>query len=215
MAEDGTTTPSTGGDIFSSGVAENVQSSENAQSSDDTYDTQLLGFTPKSFCNGIYNAMNQYLVDGLEAMKNYLISRHGDVMSNDDLNDGVLNIQQKVMEEFDTTFDKFEVYAFNNVMNVPSHAVLPEDEIQLKPVAPENENIELQIKELKESILAIKLANANAQQELELAVTTQEELDKIVNKMEECDPILSSSTEIKDAIDVSMKEMLKLVPHYS
>ncbi|ESO86378.1 hypothetical protein LOTGIDRAFT_235437 [Lottia gigantea] len=177
-----------------------------AKSAGDEYETQLLGFTPPSFSNGIFNAFNQYMSDGLGAMKEMILKEYSDVITEKEVHKEMRDIQESIENEFDNIFDHFECYTFNNVLKIPAHVVLPEDKIQEEELV--REKLEDEILDLQEQVQAIQFANCSLGEELELADKTQAELDKLLNHLEESDALFSD--DLKENASTCLDEIEKL-----
>ncbi|CAE1248109.1 unnamed protein product [Acanthosepion pharaonis] len=76
------------------------------------YSIQYFGFTPKSFCNGVYNAMNEYLSECIKAVMDFMTIEYADLLSADQIETGISKILAQYSEVFDQNFDRFELYFY-------------------------------------------------------------------------------------------------------
>ncbi|PIK36812.1 hypothetical protein BSL78_26358 [Apostichopus japonicus] len=84
------------------------------------YETQYFGFTPKSFVDGVYNAMVEYLSDFVE-------ERFKEQISVEALQESSNRLFVHLRDAFDKAFDRLENYLMKNIFHIPSGIVLPED----------------------------------------------------------------------------------------
>ncbi|KAK7089974.1 protein MIS12 homolog [Littorina saxatilis] len=158
-------------------------SAENKENLED-YETQLLGFTPKSFVSGIYNAVSEYFMKALQLLEEYLEKQYGDIMASTEVAEKMTFIRRHLVTQIDKAFDTLETYLATNIFCIPANIVLPEDQIQMDAPVSQEERGQLQqeITNMKKKILAVKLANAILKQRIQNTMELQETFDSI----EEC-----------------------------
>ncbi|KAL8580923.1 hypothetical protein ACOMHN_039623 [Nucella lapillus] len=149
------------------------------------YETQLFGFTPKSFVSGIYNAVSEYFMEALQILEDYLQRRYGDTMTGTQVAERMTIIRKHLVTQIDKAFDTLEIYLATNIFCVPKGLVLPEDQVQMDSPVSEQDFLTVQrdIQSMKNNILAVKLANAVLKQRLQHTMELQETMDHIVQRL--------------------------------
>lgn len=133
------------------------------------YEAQFFGFTPKSFSDGLYNATAEYLHEGLLAVARELSQVRFGEQSEQQLLDAAETAFQHVQPDIAKKFDKLEVYLSQNIFNIPPHVILDEDTVwKEKPEVSDSsvKQCEDEIQKLTEKITALQHANACFRQEL-------------------------------------------------
>lgn len=167
-------------------MAENIQDPNKNLLMMEEYSTQYLGFTPKSFCNGIYNAMNEYLSECIKAVMEFMTTEFNDIISTHQVEVGIAKILSYYSDVFDKQFDRFELYLYKNIFNIPSNVLLPEDEVHTTVVTKlDEESLDDEITMLELKIWAIKVANARLREELVNLDISQKQLDSTLAKLNE------------------------------
>ena len=80
---------------------------------------QFFGFTPGVFCDAVYQSVDDYLADGLDAMEVALLPSFVDDESRGllkGMNDAFMDLLNNV---FDKNLDKFEIYIKRNIFVLP------------------------------------------------------------------------------------------------
>lgn len=123
------------------------------------YVTQFFGFTPKSFVDGIYNAINDYIRECFKEMGKILNEEFakGDEISISQIREGCKEIISRCYQNVDESMDKMELYMLRNIFVIPPGVLLPEDQVHqdIKDRLNSNDseaNIDKEIMELKISI---------------------------------------------------------------
>ena len=132
-----------------------------AKFDDDEYVTQLLGFTPKAFVDGIYNALNDYIKEFFKEIGKVLGDEFakGDEILSSKIREGCKELIAKCHQNVDKNIDKLEMYLLKNIFFIPSSVLLPEDQVHKELSVLINENsitetsVDQEILELKTGIL--------------------------------------------------------------
>ncbi|XP_022324613.2 protein MIS12 homolog [Crassostrea virginica] len=171
------------------------------------YECQYLGFTPKSFTNGGYNAVITSLKEGLSTMEAFINEEFGTFISQEKTKQALEKIQSVLVEKLDKRFDQVERYQLRNVFNIPEDLVLPEDSVQMThPLAPEeNQQMEKDMEELRKHILAVRYGNECARQQINEIENLQKHADSTLLYLQQ----LESS--ITDAGVLGIKDSLSFV----
>ncbi|XP_046573078.1 protein MIS12 homolog [Haliotis rubra] len=179
------------------------------------YETQYFGFTPKSFSNGVYNAVNDYMMDGLQAVEGYMNTEYGDVIAPSQVNEGVQKMQQKMAKQVDKAFDTLEAYLFTNIFCIPENTVLPEDRVKQDKMYTEDEEkkIHKDIEEYTQKILAVKHANTCLQGELDDIDRAQAQMNLMLKQTQDMQQVLRQAgvTDVKDSLVYGANQVLKRV----
>ena len=81
--------------------------------------SQFFGFTTSSFCDAVYQSVDDYLADGLDAMEVALLPSFVD----DESRSALKNMNDQFMDflnnAFDKNLDKFEIYIKRNIFTMP------------------------------------------------------------------------------------------------
>ncbi|KAJ8321322.1 hypothetical protein KUTeg_001180 [Tegillarca granosa] len=164
---------------------------EDVTSSLQEYETQHFGFTPKSFLNGIYNAIVEYLREGLDVMEQYIHQEFSNVMTENQIKEATSKLLPHLVKKLDRVFDFLEKYLLENVFHIPDNVILPEDEVQLTTsyTKTDEEAINEENSKLKDQILALKYANFKIQQELYQIEHVQTKLDNVLAQFQQLQDI--------------------------
>ncbi|GAB1603416.1 protein MIS12 homolog [Argonauta hians] len=158
------------------------------------YATQFLGFTPKSFCNGVYNSMNDYIIECMKAVQSYLTEKCSDSLTEEQIEEGTNAILHQYMANFSRTFERFESYVFKNIFSIPSNVLLAEDSPQKVQYSPESELLlDQQIEELKMKVWTLKTANAKLRSSLAEIERSSKNLDSATTKLHALQDVMSKS----------------------
>lgn len=172
-------------------MAENVNDTNLTM---EEYSIQYFGFTPKSFCNGVYNAMNEYLSECIKAVMDFMTIEYADLLSADQIETGISKILAQYSEVFDQNFDRFELYMYKNIFHIPSHVLLPEDEVQtVVRTQSEEESLDDEITILEMKIWAVKIAIARLREELLDLDVSQKQLDSTLAKLNELSNLMAEA----------------------
>ncbi|XP_071499034.1 protein MIS12 homolog [Diadema antillarum] len=153
------------------------------------YETQYFGFTPKSFIDGVYNALGDYLYDCVDAMDKYIASeaeqgKHP--VSAEAIRESSDRLLAYLQFAFDKAFDRLETYLMKNIFHIPSHVTLPEDKVHLEITATESDEVKIdaELEELRESIRNARFVNAALQQWTHDVQKVQQLLDGFHDELE-------------------------------
>lgn len=175
------------------------------------YEIQFFGFTPDSFVNGVYNAVNDYVVDCFQELEN-LIKSEPSLSSN--VNQEQLHAESDKMannfyRSIDEAFDRFEIYVKKNILKIPPHVLLPEDKVHSDDLhtVEDDKKIDKEIEELERKIKAAKYVNIALKQEIKDLDSAQEQLD---NFGKQIDIIQKSCKGLKENIAFTHNEAKKV-----
>ncbi|OWF40196.1 protein MIS12 homolog [Mizuhopecten yessoensis] len=180
------------------------------------YETQHLGFTPKAFCNGVYNAALEYIQKAIQEIETYLSEEYSTVMKPAQIKEACDAILSTMVSKLDKNFDIIETYLTKNVLTIPDNVLLPEDKAQAggERYSPEQEDVlDTEIQELKDKILALKYANSKLKQEMSLIDHVQARFDQAQQQLQRLDDINSESgvSDVKDCLMFTSQKVLDLV----
>lgn len=154
------------------------------------YETQYFGFTPKSFIDGVYNALADYLYDSVDASDKYIASeaqssKHP--VSAEAVRESSDRLLAHLQFAFDKAFDRLETYLMKNIFHIPSHVVLPEDKIHAEMTVTESEEVRLdsELEDLRQRIMNARFVNARLQQWSSDVKQVQDLLDALLKQLEE------------------------------
>mmetsp|Transcript_16889 Transcript_16889/g.40164 ORF Transcript_16889/g.40164 Transcript_16889/m.40164 type:complete len:220 (+) Transcript_16889:25-684(+) len=86
----------------------------------DFVDAQFHGYEPLRIVDDVINSFNDYSCDAADAMQKVLTQAPGMGEHSKAVEEGLDRWQLKVQRAADKNFDKFELYALNNVFRVPA-----------------------------------------------------------------------------------------------
>ena len=157
-----------------------------AKVADFEYATQLFGFTPKAFVDGIYNAVNDYIKEFFKEMGNVLEEEFakGDAILSSKIREGCKELIAKCYQSVDDRIDKMEIYMLKNVFTIPTGVLLPEDEVHNTMVSTGETVTE---PSLDKDILELKTEILKEIRYRELIQCEQERLRKILGELKRCD----------------------------
>lgn len=160
----------------------------------DEYETQYFGFTPKSFMNGVYNALAEYSRESLAAFTQYIDIKYPNQMSASKLQEGRENMMKYVLKKLNRSIDVLEQYLMTNVFKIPDHIILPEDHVQAdnQYTQEDEKQLDSEIKQLEDKILTIRYANGVLRQDL--------------GKMDEVQALFEKSLEQMEALETMTKD---------
>nr|XP_054771646.1 protein MIS12 homolog [Lytechinus pictus]XP_054771647.1 protein MIS12 homolog [Lytechinus pictus] len=154
------------------------------------YETQYFGFTPKSFIDGVYNAVADYLYDSVDAADKYIASesqqgRHP--VCEEAVRESSDRLLAHLQLVFDKAFDRLETYLIKNIFPIPSHVVLPEDKIHKELTQTESDEVKLdtELEELRQRILDAQYVNTRLEQWSNTVKQIQNLLDDLLTQMED------------------------------
>lgn len=168
-------------DTSSESTSKIEETSESLSGNDDydEYCTQFFGFLPQSFINGIYNAVCDYLKDGIAALNESILRNFKDSVSEEELHKISCQQAQIALDRLNAKFDKAEVYLKKNVFSIPSHIVLPEDQLHAGGAAMglDMKSLDNEIQEHIDRIVAVKYANSQLRERLVVVDSLQKQFD--------------------------------------
>ncbi|KAG5419094.1 hypothetical protein I9W82_002861 [Candida metapsilosis] len=90
--------------------------------------TEHLGFAPIKVVDEVINAVNQIMVQGIEALENYLTNVHAqgqlpENITHDEILSGTAKLESLLQYRIDFAFDKYELYCLTNIFHVPSDLI--------------------------------------------------------------------------------------------
>ncbi|XP_014777660.1 protein MIS12 homolog isoform X2 [Octopus bimaculoides] len=158
------------------------------------YATQFFGFTPKSFCNGVYNAVNDYIMECMKAVETYLTEKCSDSLSEDQIETGTDLILHQYMDTFNRTFERFECYVLKNIFSIPSYILLNEDTPQMHQYTPQEESLlDAEIDDLKMKVWVLKGANAKLRNCLSEMEQSSKDVDLATVRLAALQDLMSKS----------------------
>lgn len=178
------------------------------------YETQFFGFTPESFVDGVYNAVNDYVGDCFQELENLVKSEPS--ASSDVSEEQIHRESEKMIKNFyksiDAAFDRFEVYVKNNIFKIPANILLPEDKVhhEHQYTAEDKKQIDEELKELERKIKAAKYVNAALKQEVKELNNAQEQLDNFENHRDTVEKAFESNGGVKQSLTSTHEKAIKL-----
>lgn len=109
-----------------------TQGDQNTKLTESDYETQYFGFSPESFCDGIYNALMSYTSDTLLKIQNNLKKEFADKVPEDKIERGTKKLMERFEKNVKKSFDKLEVYVLKSILHIPDDIILPEDTVHEK-----------------------------------------------------------------------------------
>ena len=93
------------------------------------YATQFFEFVPKSFVDELNEECNELISEALGVIKLKIMSKYEDKVPQPEIEESVGRVEDKYLLEVDNTFEKLSAFLTQNVLTIPSHVLLPEDEV--------------------------------------------------------------------------------------
>ncbi|XP_078379450.1 protein MIS12 homolog [Oculina patagonica] len=173
---------------------------DNINPTEHEYETQFFGFTPESFVDGVYNAVNDYVVDCFQELENLLKSEESDKMAN--------NFYRSI----DVAFDRFEVYVKNNIFKIPANILLPEDKVHHdhQYTVEDEKEIDKELEELERKIKAAKYVNSALKQEVKDLDNAQEQLDNFEKQIDAVEKVFEGAGGLKQGLTLIHEEAMKV-----
>eukprot|EP00057_Strongylocentrotus_purpuratus_P001324 XP_001198150.2 PREDICTED: protein MIS12 homolog [Strongylocentrotus purpuratus] len=153
------------------------------------YETQYFGFTPKSFIDGVYNAVADYLYDSVDAADKYIATeaqQGRQPVCTEAVRQSSDRLLAHLQLAFDKAFDRLETYLIKNIFPIPSHVVLPEDKIHGEVILMESDETRLdsELEELRHRIRNAQYVNARLEQWSNDVKQIQNLLDDLLTQLE-------------------------------
>ncbi|XP_005110094.1 protein MIS12 homolog [Aplysia californica] len=146
------------------------------------YETQHFGFTPITLLNGMYNSVCDLYREALKAFCRTCSEKYPDAVTEKELRSARHAVGQKIDKDVSRIFDVLEHFLLKNIFTIPDDVVLPEDRCQTEERAADN-GMEEKKRELKQKIVAVKIANAQLSKHIEDSQALQTALDELSEKM--------------------------------
>ncbi|XP_033118242.1 protein MIS12 homolog [Anneissia japonica] len=169
------------------------------------YETQFLGFTPKSFADGVYNAILDYLHDGIELLEKYLLSEfEKEGVSQEVIREGSEKLLRYFSGRFDKAFDRLEKYLIKNIFHIPSKTILPGDAVNQDHAYKDGEEqaLDEEIQQLQIKIKNMKYMNAYLKQYMVDMEKVQGQLDAVLTKVESMEKVCRQAgvSDLKESV---------------
>lgn len=179
------------------------------------YETQYFGFTPKSFMNGVYNALAEYIKEGLTAFTEHIEQQYPEEMTPDDLKKAEENLMKYILRKLNRSFDILEQYLITNVLKIPDHIVLPSDKIQMEHqyTIEDEQQVDMEIQQLKDQILSIRYANGVLRQDMLQIDKVQGIFNTTVKQLEPVEALTKEQgiSDIKDNTVYTINQVKKMM----
>lgn len=178
------------------------------------YETQFFGFTPESFVDGVYNAVNDYVVDCFQELENLLKSEPllSSAVTEEQLQAESDKMANNFYRSIDVAFDRFEVYVKNNIFKIPANILLPEDKVHWNHQYTEEDEkrVDKELEELEKKIKAAKYVNSALKQEIKDLDNAQEQLDNFEKHIDTAEKAFEGTGGIKQSLKLMHEEATKL-----
>jgi len=178
------------------------------------YETQFFGFTPESFVDGVYNAVNDYVVDCFQELENILKSEPllSSAVTEEQLQAESDKMANNFYRSIDVAFDRFEVYVKNNIFKIPANVLLPEDKVHCNHqyTVEDEKQIDKELEELEKKIKAAKYVNSALKQEIKDLDNAQEQLHNFEKHIDTVEKAFEGSGGIKQSLTLMNEEATKL-----
>eukprot|EP00730_Choanoeca_flexa_P013470 TRINITY_DN5356_c0_g3_i1.p1 TRINITY_DN5356_c0_g3~~TRINITY_DN5356_c0_g3_i1.p1 ORF type:complete len:244 (+),score=57.84 TRINITY_DN5356_c0_g3_i1:25-732(+) len=124
-------------------------------------ETQYLGFHPINIVDLVINAINDYVVEGAQSARKYLLEQEDSPFKDDDaaVTETISVILSFIQDAVDKYFDKFELYCFRNVFAVPAGVVVPGDLPMSPATESEEQALDKEIEALRQQIHQLRYYN--------------------------------------------------------
>lgn len=96
---------------------------------DCSYAVQHFGVSPKSIVDCVYNVWFDYTEKCLDTLKSALQNKASGRIAPDELEASIDAIFPEMVTAFNRNAEKLEEFVTRNITHVPSHVLLPEDEV--------------------------------------------------------------------------------------
>lgn len=177
------------------------------------YETQYFGFTPKSFCDGVYNAVNDYLHDCLNVVESYLHQEFKNIVTDEQVRLATQKLIPMFRKTFDKAFDKLETYLLTNIFHIPNNVLLPEDQCQSQRYTEEDElELEKELEDLQQKIVNAKYVNKCLEQELKDIEEIQLKYNKLLEQLQSMENVCEKAgvPNVKEAIVFTSDKVKRL-----
>lgn len=178
------------------------------------YETQFFGFTPKSFSDGMYNAISDYTGDCLHAAEEIMKAEFKHSMTEDQFKAASQSIFPVLSKTMNKAFDKFETYLFTNIFLIPGGVALPEDKVHEKYQYTEEQEAELdqKIHDLKDKVKNSKYVSACLRQQLQDLGVVEEQYQVMLKQQQTLDRLCKDSgvSGLKESLEFTQDKVKKL-----
>jgi len=178
------------------------------------YETQFFGFTPDSFVNGVYNAVNDYVIDCFQELEDLIKSEPSlsGSATQEQLHAGIDKMTKNFYKSIDESFDRFEIYVKKNILTIPPHVLLPEDKVHSDHLytMEDEKKVDKEIEELERKIKAAKYVNTALKQEIKDLDNAQEQLENFGKQMDAIQDAFKEAGGLKESLALVVGEAMKV-----
>lgn len=180
------------------------------------YVTQFFGFTPRAFCDSIYNALFDSLHDGVDTFQKLLLSEFKDIVTEEDLCLSSKKILEAIIPNAEKSCEKLELYLKKNIFFIPKGMLFPEDEVHRTVCTVNDEKLlDHELETLEKEILNGRYMIHTLQQqqvETDAAIAEYSKVYSLLEKIEKlyADQGISNLADIK-LVNCKVPELVKAV----
>jgi len=136
------------------------------------YSTQFFNFIPQSLVGELNEKSNELVQEALEAIKARIVARYQGKIEPAVLEESFKKIEDKYLFGNDEVYEKAERFLCANVLRVPHHVLLPEDQVWDGGTASSGSssklaNLKVELESLRNQIKTAKYKKAILQESLE------------------------------------------------
>ncbi|XP_071798286.1 protein MIS12 homolog [Asterias amurensis] len=180
------------------------------------YEVQFFGFTPKSFIDGVHNALVDYLNDSVEVTEKFLLSEaeaKSEEVTPEFVREASDRLFSHFLKTFDKAFDRLETYLKKNLFHIPSNVLLPEDAVHWQDYnAKDDAKLDTELEKLRQQIKCSQYVNARLRQWLQEAEVAQAQLDAFLLQINQLHQIVNKSkiSDLNESIVFTAAKVRKL-----
>ncbi|GBM54473.1 hypothetical protein AVEN_217159-1 [Araneus ventricosus] len=172
------------------------------------YETQHLGFHPRTFLDRVYNAFYESLFEALNELKKHLCNEYSHIVPVSSILSSTDELFQELIKKLDKAIDKLEIYIDKNIFMIPNHVILKEDEIHLTNPATKEEDEELdkEIEQIKQGILEERIRKNILKAKLKEQKVVKEELVTFKNKLSDIKAIVCQVKGTQEDLQLTLEK---------
>ena len=120
------------------------------------YATQFFDFVPQCFVDELNQSCQELVMDALGVIKTKIAGKYDGKLDPAVMEASMQKVEDKYSEEFDKIFEKVGKFTTENILRVPAHVLLPEDEVwdteRPGSISAKSANVDVELEALRNKI---------------------------------------------------------------
>ena len=177
------------------------------------YATQFFDFVPQCFVDELNQSCQELVMDALGVIKTKIAGKYDGKLEPAVIEAGMQKVEDKYSEEFDKIFEKVGKFTTENILRVPPHVLLPEDEVwdSERPgsISAKSANVDVELEALRNKIKTASYKKAMLSKSL---VTVQDIRNQQQSHIKTYEELLNSFnvSDWKDMVGLTLENRITL-----